>query len=315
MNRDLIFALDELRQIYDLIGDVYREKAYRNAIATIKKLDYTITCDRLPPMGRGIGRGILDKITEFVCQGKITELDKLRQNKIVKASRELSGIIGVGPATVKEWVSKKILSLADLRRAVAKGKVKLTHAQQLGLKYYADLNTRIPRAEVAALGEMVRQRLAQCGPTGLRFEISGSYRRGADTSGDIDIIITTERHDPALLSNFAAALESDPNFVDITSQGEQRITFLYKSPAKVRQIDVLYIAPESYWAAVCYFTGSGAFNTYLRGQAKKRNLRLNQNGLYRIGALGKLELIPVSSEQEIFEHIGVRWIPPTERNW
>lgn len=315
MNRGLLSALEELREIYDLIGDVYREKAYRGAIATIRRLPYEVTCERLPELGRGIGRGILDKIREFVCKGKITELGKLRRDKTVMAARELSGILGVGPATIRAWVAQKIRSLRDLRLAVAKGKVKLTHAQQLGLRYYADLNERIPRAEVAALGEAVEARLKALNPA-LSFEISGSYRRGAATSGDIDIIVTTPRYDSALLDRFAEQLETDPDFVDIVSQGEQRITYLQRSPmsGKVRQIDVLYVPPESYWAAVCYFTGSGAFNTYLRGAAKKRGLRLNQNGLYRIGPLGRLELIPVASEQAIFDAIGVKWIPPEQRD-
>lgn len=319
MNTELINTLEEMRRISEIRGEVYREKAYRKAISSIKRLTYKISKDHLPDLRDnkipGVGEGILSKIVEFITKGRIAELEKLKKSKEVQAHKILGGILGIGPAAVEDLISKKIYTLAQLRKAIATGKVQLNHMQKLGLAYYRDLNERIPRAEVTALGEFVRRTLVGIKP-GIRFEISGSYRRGAQTSGDIDIIITHENYDGEFLTKFRNAIAHDQNFIDTISSGEQRLTFLYRAPesGKVRQIDLLWIPMEQYWPAVFYFTGSGNWNEYTRGIAKKKGLRLNQMGLFRVKSNGDLEPIPVRTEHDIFAALEIPYRSPEERN-
>jgi DNA polymerase/3'-5' exonuclease PolX len=315
MNQELINELEKVRIAADVLGEVYKEKAYSNAIANIKKLDYVIDLDNLEKQKiAGVGPGILGKIREFLTKGYISELNELLKNKKYKAFVELSKIIGVGPATIKTWINKKIYSVADLRRAISKSKIKLNHMQALGLKYYVDLNLRIPRNEVGLLGNYVKKILLKI-DSDIKFEITGSYRRGRVDCGDIDILVTNPKmFNEGLLPKFIDNIREDKNFIDVLSKGKERVTFLYYSPVSklVRQIDVLNLPYNSYFAAILYFTGSGPFNVSMRGYAKNLGYRLNQNGLYKIED-GKLNLVIANSEKDIFDILGLQFVPPEYR--
>jgi DNA polymerase/3'-5' exonuclease PolX len=319
MNKELLVVLEELRKIADIQGEVYKEKAYRKAILGIKNINYVITGQRLPDLKEnkipGIGQGILSKIVEFIKTGKIKELDKLRTDKRVKAYNIFSNIIGVGPATIEDWLSMKVYNLTDLRKAISSGKISLNHMQKLGLKYYSDLTERIPRAEVTSIGESVRRILDSIKP-GIKFEISGSYRRGAATSGDIDIILTHDKYDNTLLTAFRNGVAHNEDYIDTTSSGEQRLTFLWRSrvSGKIRQVDLVWIPPHQFAPSILYFTGSWEFNEKMRGIAKAKGYRLNQMGLFKIKPDGTLELIHAKTEKDIFDILGMKYLRPEERN-
>ena len=317
-NEKLIAVLNEIRDISDILGEIYKEKAYNRAIPEIKKLDFEITPANIELIKKrkipGVGEGILGKIVEFVITGRIDELEKIRNTKRVKSYRELSKIAGVGPATVKKWLDLKIDSLPKLRKAIASGKIKLNTMQKYGLRYYHDLNERISHAEVTKLGEIIKSILLQIDPE-IIFNIAGSYRRNTPTSGDIDILVTNPHtFNDDLLHIFMDIIDLDPNFIDFLSSGSERVTFLYKSPMsnKVRQIDILNLPYSSYYAGILYFTGSYDFNTAMRMHAKKLGFRLNQDGLYKINK-NKLELIPTASEKHIFDILHLKYIRPEQR--
>lgn len=314
-NNGIIQVLDELTKIADMMGEVYRAKAYAKAVTEIKKLPYEITIGNISTKIPGIGEGIKNKIIEFLRTGKIEELEKLKSDPKMKSYDVFSKILGVGPAIIKKWHAQKIYTLVDLRKAISTGKVVLTNMQKYGLMYYEDLNTRIPRDEVIQLSEYIKQLIYRLDPK-IIFTVCGSFRRGFNTSGDIDILISNEFvFDEKLLLNLIEVLKNDKNFIDTISEGPERVTFLYKSAIseKVRQIDVLNLPYESYWAGVLYFTGDWQFNNIVRGYAKKHGYRLNQKGIYKtIG--GKLKLIPVKSEKEIFDILKLQYIEPKDRD-
>jgi DNA polymerase/3'-5' exonuclease PolX len=321
MNEQLISALTQLVNIYDKIGDEYRAKAYYVAVQNIKKLQYTITKDNLPDLKEkkipGVGKSILGAITEYVTKGKISELEELIGRKDTIAYEVLGKISGVGPATIAEWVKKKIYTLSDLRKAVSSGKVTLTHQQQLGLLYYNDLNERIPRNEVTEIVQQLQQCIVNPAQDDIKdntiiFTVAGSYRRGAASSGDIDILITSMKHIDSYLQLVHKCLYRQPGYIDIISAGEQRLTFLYRIQ-KCRQIDLLYIPYSSYYAALNYFTGSDNFNREIRGIAKSKKYLLNQTGLYKKTPAG-MKIVPLNSERELFDILEIPYKPPNERN-
>jgi DNA polymerase/3'-5' exonuclease PolX len=350
-NDALMVILGELRDVYDVLGDAYRARALHLVIEKIARFDFRITAETITRLRADIGQGIYAKVNEFLRTGKIAELDNLRNSPRLLAHRELGGILGAGPQTIERWIEAGIYSLADLRKALGAGTVKLTNMQKWGVKYYEDLNTRIPRAEVEALGRYMKSLMMKITPN-IIFEIAGSYRRGHQTSGDIDIIVTMPISRPSqpsrtthpprssrssrssqstqptrpppprrphgvidLLSAFSTLMADDPNFIDIIGLGKERLTFLYMSPlsSRARQIDILNIAPDAYYAALMYFTGSYSFNTMIRGEAKNKGYRLNQNGLFKVLKGGKLRLIPTKSEAEIFAALGREYVPPAKR--
>lgn len=318
MNSDIIQQLKKLAEVYGALNDTYRELAYLTAARSIQSLDYKLTPDILGARGHahtkipGVGKGISEKILEFLTTGKIAELDKLLANKSANASKELSNLLGFGPVQVAQLIARKIYTIQQLREAFKNGRVSLTRMQELGLKYAEDLSQRIPRAEVEALAKMIHGALVKhLHITNLKFEVSGSYRRGALDSGDIDIIITCSK---SPLADLQQIVEKSQYTVAIVSAGASRLTFLIKSPVsnKVRSIDVLYTPEEQYWAAVNYFTGSAVHNQFMRHLAKSRGYRLNQTGLYKVegGKTKHLKLIPITSERDIYTILGTPYVEP-----
>ncbi len=313
MNEKLISALSEICKYAEIMGEIDKVKAYQRAIIELKKTN--INSQNINELSniRGIGPHLLSKIVEYLSTGSIKDLDRLRASKKAKSYIELSKILGVGPSTVKKWLSLRIDSLPKLRKAVGADKIKLTNIQKWGLRFYDDLNTRIPRNEVTTLCAYFKSILLQFDDH-ILFEIAGSYRRGYVDSGDIDIVISNKsRHDDGLLDRVIETLQTDPNFIDVLTLGRERTTFLYKSAAIARQVDILYIKFDSYYAALLYFTGSWDFNQTMRGYAKNNGYRLNQRGLYKIVG-DKLEPINISSERQIFETLGLLYITPEHRN-
>ena len=310
-NPELVRALEELQGIYSMLGQEHRATAYFRAIQSIKKLPL-ITQDNFDavftPRPAGVGPAILARAREFVLTGAIADLTALRADPRVVSHRELARVLGVGPATIAKWRAEGVTNLAGLRRAVAAGNIVLTHMQKLGLRYYNDLNTRIPRAEATTIAERVIGVIKSVDPH-IIATVTGSYRRGAPTCGDVDMLITNrEFFDSALIEKIMARISRDPCMVDVVSEGNERVTFLYKC-AMVRQVDILHVEYGSYFTALNYFTGGYVHNEWLRGIAKRLGYRLNQAGLFRAGAR-----IPITSEQDIYRILGVEYREPAARD-
>jgi len=308
MNIKLANELNFLREIAEITNNPYKERAYKIAIKQVISGPELRVGDKVP----GVGDKIQKKISEFLTTGKISEAEELRQSPPIMARHELGQLLGVGPATAKKWVEMGISNLAQLSEQVALGRVKLNHMQELGLKYRADLRKSVPRAEVTSIGKYIINTIMWISPTA-KCEIVGSYRRGAQESGDVDIIVSSEKHfDPELLPSLQRILQFDKHYIDTLSIGadtsSERFSFLFKLHETVRQIDILNIPWASYPAALLYFTGSYYHNEWLRGRAKALGFRLNQAGLYKNGAP-----IPVTTEHDIYEKIGVPYVPPEKR--
>ena len=304
--------INRLAQIAELRGEQHREKAYLGAVLGLRALTWSIR-DNLERLKTekisGVGKGIKNKLLEYVTTGQIAELIALENSRDVRAYSELSKIAGAGPKTVAEWMRKGVYDVSELRKRLAHGDIELTSVQKYGLTYYNDLNQRIPRAEVEFLGCSVIEKVKTLDPNS-QCEITGSYRRGQADSGDIDIITTGNYS----LQNLVDEYGNDANFIATFLVGAERMTFIYKSSIsnKVRQIDVLRLPSKQYWPGILYFTGSWEFNAAMRGYAKARGYLLNQRGLFKIR--GKTEsLVEVASEREIFDIIGLKYIEPQNR--
>lgn len=310
MNAKVADILNQFAELYDVAGDTYRASAYLRAAKSVRRLPWELSRELGPIKIEGVGKTIRAVIEEYLRAGAVRELQRLQKRRDIVTIRKLSVIPGVGPVTARKWYEQGIRSLSDLRRAVRRGSIRLTHMQGLGLKYYKDLNERIPRAEVAAIGKkicgVVRgvDRDATC-------EVAGSYRRGLPDSGDIDILITTPVYKSGFLAEVLARLRRTRNYVDSYVIGEQRVSFLY-AEKKVRQVDLLYLHRDAYAPALVYFTGSGSFNERMRGLFKARGYLLNQNGLYKLEKAGR-RLIPMQSEEDVFRELGMDYIPPELR--
>lgn len=292
MNNQVARELAEVSDLYDRLGDNVRAMVFRRAAKSVAAAPFDVsvtppnlTNRKLPGVGAKVIEAIKDR-----CRGRRRKL----QSEL-KSREELLAVMGAGPAAVTGWRAAGVKTLSDLRRAAADGRVRLTHAQQLGVLYYRDLLRRIPRREVEEIAAEVRELF----PRGTPFEVAGSYRRGRPDSGDVDILVSTKALPAAQLTERAAA---------VVSSGPQRITVLWPSRAGVVQVDVLNIPKESWAAALAYFTGSWEHNQRLRSLAKSKGLRLNQYGLFKGG-----KSIPLKTERDLYKALGLTYVEPHAR--
>jgi NAD-dependent DNA ligase len=257
----------------------------------------------------GIGDTIMEKFNEYVQTGTLKVLERERNNPL----NLLADVYGIGPKKAKELVDKGITTIEQLRSR----QEELNDIQKVGLQYYEQILERIPRSEIEeydAVFKTAFEKVAAQDPTA-KFEIVGSYRRGAQSSGDIDVIITG--NSGAIYKSFIDELIKQKIITNVLSRGLAKTLVIAKLPGKpvARRVDFLYSTPEEFPFAILYFTGSKAFNTVMRNKALKMGYTLNEHGLSNMdnkvkGA--KLEQ-HFADERAIFDFLKMVYKTPIER--
>ena len=271
-NEDLSSILGELSDIMMRKGEPFKSRAYKKAEETIYGFKGNITSANDVKGLPGIGEAIQKKLSEYIETGEVKLLIKERNNPI----NILTNVHGIGPKRANALIEKGITTVELL----SENKSMLNDVQQKGLRYYSDLLERIPREEIDTFELQFKDVFEQLKCNGCRFEIVGSYRRGAASSGDIDILITDAENNKNLLSSLIQKLRESNIIVDILSQGKSKcMAIMRTSNGVARRLDLLYTPPSEFPFAILYFTGSKAFNTSMRGHALKLGFSLNEHGL------------------------------------
>jgi DNA polymerase/3'-5' exonuclease PolX len=312
LNEKIAKLLAELSSLMMKAGEPMKARAYQKAEEVVLGLKTEIkSVDEL--RGKpGFGPTILSKIDEYLKTGTLGIIERER----AKPEYIFTNIYGIGPQKAKELVQKGITTLADLRE---KQDEALNKVQRIGLKYYEDILERIPRREIDDYHQVFESNVKQ-GFTG-KYEIVGSYRRGLQTSGDIDIIITSEESTD--FDIFLDRLIQEKVIVEVLSRGKSKCLVVAKIPSsdKYRRVDFLYTSPKEYPFAVLYFTGSKAFNAVMRGYALTKGFSLNEHGFSKMSVKdgekketkGSVIKESFDSEKAIFDFLGLRYIEPTDR--
>lgn len=310
LNEEFISMLGELNDIMMLQGEPFRARAYGKAQETVMTYNGDITSVEQLNGKPGIGTTIMNKLKEYVETGTLKVLERERQNPI----NILSKIYGIGPKKAKELVDEGITSIEALRKVQDN---KLNAKQKLGLKYFEDIEKRIPRSEIDEYKNKLSEVFAKSAPQGSIFEIVGSYRRGAIDSGDIDIIITNSKNDAKSFTNFVDALIKNKMIVEVLSRGQSKsMTIMQLTTAKpFRRVDFMYSPPEEYSFSILYFTGSKIFNTIQRQRALDMKYTLNEHGIYHMvdGKKGNKVEGEFPTEKSIFDLLGMIYKEPQER--
>ena len=185
-NEQFIDLMEKLSNIMLKQGEPFRARAYQKAQETLMAYPDDINNVEQLKEKPGIGSTILEKLNEYVNTGTLKILEREKNNPI----NILGEIYGVGPKKAKELVEKGITTIEQLRERQDEV---LNDIQKVGLKYYEDILKRIPRSEIEEykiIFEKNFEKVSQFGSDS-HMEIVGSYRRGAESSGDIDVIITS----------------------------------------------------------------------------------------------------------------------------
>lgn len=320
--RDIILReLDTMRKADLAEKRIHPARAYQKVMNGIKELDKPIRSvedvEGLP----GVGAKIKEKIKEIVETGSLASAARARERVNLDVHDILKGVHGIGPVKAKELIETHgIKSIADLRKKVSENPALLNDIQKMGLKHYEDSQLRIPREEMAALESL----LLMAFPEEFRAEIVGSYRRGAVDSGDIDVLLTisddyTEEQKESMFHNVIHLLREDGHIVDTLAEGPKKFMgFIRLDPANpkghARRLDLL-ITPESEFPyAILYFTGSQEFNVAFRKYALEKGYTLNEHIMKPIVEGVKApEEDKIRTEKDIFDFLGLEYIPPTER--
>lgn len=331
-NNELATNLMKLASYYEGIKERFRAQAYRSASLHIRKHETPITSGKQARLEvYRIGESISKKIDEFLETGAIALLEKLpvkpKESKVVDKDpwnqpaktktqivKMFQGIHGIGKVTAEKWYADGHRTFEDV------ADVKKTAAQTLGYKYYYDLQERIPRDEMDLIAKQIEGifSLLSCdhpaldGP--IEHLICGSYRRKAETSGDVDCLI---RGQPNLkLTELVDALTKAGLLIGhLTSKGKSKFMGILKLngfSSKARRIDLLIVDPPSWPFATLYFTGSQKLNILMRNRAIEQGLSLNEYGLSDSSNSKMVE--GLETEQDIFGFIGMPYLTPVERN-
>lgn len=315
----IIDALQVLYKKEQQDKQIYKARAYAKVIAQIKSLPGPIHGMEDLEGVEGIGEKIRAKIVEILETGKLEAAEKIKEERAIEVTDNLMQIYGVGPVKAKELVEKhNIRSFTDLTKSIQEKPSLLNDKQKIGLKYVKDLQLRIPRSEMDQHNVLLKREIRQA-HNGFVYEMVGSYRRGANDSGDIDVLMT-------LPSNVATAegaksfkklcdkLVSIGYITDVLALGDKKCMGVCRlsqdSPA--RRIDLLVTHQEEYPFAVLYFTGSDKFNIAMRKHALEQGYTMNEHGLKKVKE--DVANIPtMKDEHDIFTFLKYPYVAPTER--
>ncbi len=262
---------------------------------------------------KGIGKSVEEVILEYIANGHSTVLEELKSS-FPGSIQELLTIPGMGPKKVKAvWDKLEISDIGELEYACKENRLKTLEgfgqkSQEKILrgidlkKLYKDKHLFSDALETAndVAGILKSSNIFA------KIAIAGSLRRGKSTFKDIDIVLVPDGNieDTIINKTLISLADGDPGTKDVIGAGPTKVSIRRKG----LQIDFRIIKNESYPAALQHFTGSKEHNTILRSRAKRMGLKMNEYGIFK----GESAL-EIETEETIYNHIGLRFIPPEIR--
>lgn len=325
-NSDIAAVFDHVADLLEYEGgNVFRVRAYRNAARTIQALVESLASVRADSQRsltdiEGIGADLAGKIETLLDTGRLPLLDDL-EKKIPAVVFELMRVPGLGPKKVRALVTELgIDSLDALERACRDGRVR--EVKGFGAKTEAAIleniafakspeHARLLWADADAIVQELLGWMRAC-PAVRQVEGAGSWRRGRETVGDLDLVVDSDAA-AAVMDHLHAWKECG----DVLLRGDTKTSI--RGPQGV-QIDLRVVEHDSFGAAWQYFTGSKDHNVRLRGRARDHGLTINEYGVFRLVAGADPEAKPTKgkavagrTERDVYAAVDLPWIPPELR--
>ena len=311
-NADIAAALDEIADLLEIGGEnPFRIRAYRNASRTIgdagRELRELVEAGEPLTAIAGIGADLSRTITEYIATGRLRFLEELKA-KFPPGICDLLRVQGLGPKRVKIlWKELGIDSFEALGKVAQEGRIrdlkgfgeKSEQNILLALRTRADDGKRFRRASVVVHAEAISSRLLAV-PGVRRLEQAGSFRRGRETVGDLDLLVEADDAAPVM-----EAFVTFDEVRQVLAHGPTKSTVVLRNGL---QVDLRVVPAESFGAALNYFTGSKAHNVALRALAQKAGLKLNEYGLFRGEAA-----VAGRTEEDIYAALGLGYVEPELR--
>jgi DNA polymerase (family 10) len=314
-NQQLAAIFEQMAAIMEILGiDRFRINAFNKAARSIDGLAEDITAigadmKALQKLD-GVGKGTAERICQFLEQGKIDDHEELK-SKIPAGLLDLLDIPGLGPKKIALlWNDAGIESMDDLKAKLEGDE--LAELPGMGKKTLENLRKSIAFAETAGerakighalplaehlIAELTKRKDVK------QAAYAGSLRRGKETIGDIDLLVAAAKDDAAAISDAFVTFDC---VADVIAKGATKTSIRTTDHL---QVDLRIVEPNSFGAALMYFTGSKEHNVRLRERAIKQGMTLNE---YRL-AKDDDTVVAQKTEQDIYKALGLAWIAPELR--
>jgi DNA polymerase (family X) len=321
-NIEIANRLEELADLLEIRGaNPFRIRAYRNAVRTVRGLTRPlaemVAAEEDLTVLPGIGKDLSQHIRELLETGGLALLDEVSES-VPRELALLTRLEGVGPKKAKKlWEELQVVGMDDLEAAIAEGRVQelegfgARSAEKIlrSIEAFRKRQGRFLRADAAKILRPLLVHL-KAAPGVERVEIAGSFRRGRETVGDIDLLALCGEDAGAVMDHFTSFASVER----VEMSGETRGSVVLRAGLPV---DLRILPAEAYGAALHYFTGSKEHNVAIRKRARERGLRVSEYGVFEAAdgeegpEAGKR--IGGATEEEVFEAVGLPWIPPELR--
>ena len=319
-NKTVANILYETADLLEVAGeDSFRIRSYRNAAENIEGWPQQLVELKDDPKALlaipGIGKGMVANLTEMFTIGKLNLHDELLE-KYKPSMLELFKIQGLGPKTISLiWSAFQVSDPEGVAQLARDGKLrtlprmseKIEQKIVKSIETYRSISGRflLDTADETALKVIAHLEKM---PGVDKIIPAGSLRRGRETVGDLDLLVTgpcgdNKKQRDSVIEKIVAF----PGIMDVLAKGDNKVSFKLRNGM---QVDVRILPPESYGAALQYFTGSKSHNVNLRQRALKMGYTLNEYGL---ATLKGEKRVAGKTEEEIYKKLGLEWIPPEMR--
>ena len=329
MNDTIIQAFLNLLAITKINNETkFKIISYKKTIEILKSLDFEITDTSKLKSIKGIGKSTIEKIEQIIKTGNLTQLLNVDTYDTSKLN-DLQRITGIGPVKAHKLLKlditlEKLLQIDFNNRPVWLSS-HLTHHQILGVKYFKDIESKIPFDEIKQI-EIYLNKIINKFDVNLKLIICGSYRRQKSFSGDIDVLLynnninTIETAKKSnILKTILELLKQNNFIIDNLTEFDNPTKYmgfckLNKISPFARRIDIRLISSNCLHSALLYFTGSGEFNKNMRTYANKKGYTINEYGIYRLKKNGNKGFrIKTQTEQDIFKILKLDYVEPKDR--
>jgi DNA polymerase/3'-5' exonuclease PolX len=308
--KQVLEIFSKLEKYYRENQDTFRAKSYSTGLKSLKSLenDSQLNEKTFSTM-KGIGKGLQEKIRQIIDTGTCLDYDKIKDKKSPKSL--FLQIHGVGPQCANKMIQGGLETIEDVQK---NQDIYLNDVQKKGLKWFDDIQERIPYQEIQKHEIFLKKTLQEINPNA-ELTIAGSYRRKKSDSGDIDLLVKADSR--KVYDEYIDSLIKKGYLRDTLARGNKKFMGMgtidiSKKKNKCRRIDIMYAKPEEYPFAILYFTGSGDFNQRMRNELLEKGYTMNEYGVKYIETKKKVEHL-FTTEKDIFEYFGYEYLEPEDR--